>query len=232
MRYACISMIAMLAPCSYADQVCVVPNTPIPDNAPGGITIPVMNDAGASELIESIEVALEITHPWVGDLVVTLTSPSGTSITLLDRPGIPSTGVPGPFGCGGRDLDAEFSDDASVFAEDVCSYSAMPVIAGPVIPVQSLSSFKGEPALGEWVLHVSDHSAYDSGVVVQVCLSTTITIACSPDLNGDGVLNFFDVSVFLNAFNTMNPVADFTNDGEFNFFDVSSFLSAYNTGCP
>jgi len=59
--------------------------------------------------------------------------------------------------------------------------------------------------------------------------------ACAPcpaDLNGDGVLDFFDVSAFLTAFNAMNPIADFDNNGVFNFFDVSAFLAAYNAGCP
>lgn len=55
---------------------------------------------------------------------------------------------------------------------------------------------------------------------------------CPADLTGDGELNFFDVSAFLNAFTAMDPVADFTGDGEFNFFDVSAFLSAFTTGCP
>lgn len=55
---------------------------------------------------------------------------------------------------------------------------------------------------------------------------------CPADLTGDGVLNFFDVSAFLSAYNAMNPAADFTGDGVFNFFDVSAFLSAYNAGCP
>lgn len=56
--------------------------------------------------------------------------------------------------------------------------------------------------------------------------------ACLADLTGDGVLDFFDVSAFLVAFNAQDTVADFNNDGQFNFFDVSSFLSAYTEGCP
>jgi hypothetical protein len=56
--------------------------------------------------------------------------------------------------------------------------------------------------------------------------------ACPADLNGDGVLNFFDVSAFLTAFNAMDPSADFSGDGMFNFFDVSQFLTAFNSGCP
>jgi len=56
--------------------------------------------------------------------------------------------------------------------------------------------------------------------------------SCAADLNGDGVLNFFDVSAFLTAFSTMDPAADLNNDGLFNFFDVSSFLGLFAVGCP
>lgn len=55
---------------------------------------------------------------------------------------------------------------------------------------------------------------------------------CPADLNNDGELNFFDVSAFLTAYQSQNPIADFNNDGLFNFFDVSAFLVAFNAGCP
>ncbi len=55
---------------------------------------------------------------------------------------------------------------------------------------------------------------------------------CIADLTGEGDLNFFDVSAFLNAFSAMDPIADFTDDGVFNFFDVSAFLNAFTAGCP
>lgn len=56
--------------------------------------------------------------------------------------------------------------------------------------------------------------------------------ACSPiaDINGDGVLNFFDISDFLSAFNDQDPIADFNHDGTFNFFDISGYLSAFSAG--
>jgi FG-GAP-like repeat len=56
--------------------------------------------------------------------------------------------------------------------------------------------------------------------------------SCAPDLNGDGDLNFFDVSAFLNAFGKEDPSADFEADGQFNFFDVSVFLQLFSQGCP
>lgn len=49
---------------------------------------------------------------------------------------------------------------------------------------------------------------------------------CAPDLNGDGTLDFFDVSFFLS--NTI----DFNGDTTFDFFDVSLFLQAFGNGCP
>jgi len=53
---------------------------------------------------------------------------------------------------------------------------------------------------------------------------------CLADLTGDGELDFFDVSAFLNAFAAADPVADFTDDSEFNFFDVSAFLNEFTAG--
>ncbi len=55
---------------------------------------------------------------------------------------------------------------------------------------------------------------------------------CLADLTGDGILDFFDVSAFLSAYNAQDPAADFTGDGSFDFFDVSAFLNAFNEGCP
>jgi len=57
-------------------------------------------------------------------------------------------------------------------------------------------------------------------------------VACPADLNGDGSLNFLDVSAFLSAFGSGDPVADFSGDGSFNFLDVSAFLAAFGAGCP
>lgn len=63
--------------------------------------------------------------------------------------------------------------------------------------------------------------------------SFTITgTTCIADITGDGLLNFFDVSAFLNAFSAQDASADFNNDNEWNFFDVSAFLNAFSAGCP
>lgn len=56
---------------------------------------------------------------------------------------------------------------------------------------------------------------------------------CPADINGDGVLNFFDVSAFVQLFNAQDPAADFAEPfGVWNFFDVSAYMTAFNAGCP
>lgn len=67
-----------------------------------------------------------------------------------------------------------------------------------------------------------------SSVQVSILIPGSICIA---DWNGDGVLNFFDIAQFLQAFSAADPRADLTDDGEFNFFDVSEFLGLFSQGC-
>lgn len=55
--------------------------------------------------------------------------------------------------------------------------------------------------------------------------------ACPADINGDGLLNFFDVSEFIGLFLDRHPTGDFNNDGAHDFFDVAGFLDAFLAGC-
>ncbi len=47
-----------------------------------------------------------------------------------------------------------------------------------------------------------------------------------------GLLNFFDISTFLSAFDAGDASADINNDGLFNFFDISDYLTIFSAGCP
>ena len=65
-----------------------------------------------------------------------------------------------------------------------------------------------------------------------ILLSTVAAGECPADMNHDGTLDFFDVSMFLNAATASEPSADFTGDGQIDFFDISAFLNAFANGCP
>lgn len=59
-----------------------------------------------------------------------------------------------------------------------------------------------------------------------------VIFECRPDLSDDGELNFFDVSMFIQAFADQDPIADISRDGNFSFFDISLFIQSYESGCP
>ncbi|MBL4698320.1 MAG: hypothetical protein JKX70_05760 [Phycisphaerales bacterium] len=98
-------------------------------------------------------------------------------------------------------------------------------------------SYDGQTWYMQWV--IADPAA-PSGVsltpVAQFttfCTMTGVCVTfCPADFTGDGILNFFDVAAFINAFAAQEASADFTNDGLWNFFDISMFIQAFSEGCP
>lgn len=89
-----------------------------------------------------------------------------------------------------------------------------------------LNPSRGEIAYEQWELHgKSPKVEMDFG---EITFGTT----CVPDWNDDGVLDFFDLSLFLTDFSNEDPAADLTNEGAWDFFDLSEFLSLFSQGCP
>jgi subtilisin-like proprotein convertase family protein len=74
-------------------QACRIVGTPIPDDNAIGITDHLTVNMGGT--IVGIEVYLNITHTYVGDLVVRLRSPQGAWITLHNRTGSDSNNIQG-----------------------------------------------------------------------------------------------------------------------------------------
>jgi hypothetical protein len=54
---------------------------------------------------------------------------------------------------------------------------------------------------------------------------------CYADFNDDDLLDLFDFLAFVNAFNSLDPVADCDEDGEFTLFDFLCFTNSFNAGC-
>ncbi|MEW5986903.1 MAG: SBBP repeat-containing protein [Chloroflexota bacterium] len=149
---------------------CSMPNAAIPDDDPAGITdtlvIPTVGP------IEDLNVSLLAEHTWVGDLVVRLQHvETGTTITLMDRPGYPP--VPS---CNGNDVDATFDDEAFDRVEDECA-SSIPAIQGTFIPNNLLANFDGQELSGAWQLTVADVVPHDVGALTMWCMLPTVNEA-------------------------------------------------------
>ena len=72
----------------------------------------------------------------------------------------------------------------------------------------------------------------DGSVMDVDCNGVPDTCECVVDLTGEGDLNFFDITAYILAFNTQEPVGDFNGDGLYNFFDIADYLTAFQAGCP
>lgn len=57
-----------------------------------------------------------------------------------------------------------------------------------------------------------------------------VLTTCPGDLNGNGIVTFEDLAIFLNWYNTGNPLADINGDGLVTFEDIQSFLALWTPG--
>ncbi len=125
-----------------------------------------------------MKVGVTIQHTYRGDLRLQLTSPTGTVVNLLDRPGT------GTFGTGADNLDALFSDTgaAGVFGSATDHDINAPYydVEGQTEAgdpgtdgVQPISDFDGEDPQGTWTLGVCDGAGQDVGSLVQWALLFT-----------------------------------------------------------
>jgi len=120
--------------------------------------------------IGDLNVSVDMPHAWVGDLSMVLTHQNtGTSVTILDRPGVPAS----TYGCSGDNILATLDDEAGAPVENQCA-GGTPTINGTFSPNNALSAFDGQSGNGTWVLQVTDHyTAADAGTLngwsIEVC---------------------------------------------------------------
>ena len=130
----------------------------IPDGGSSGSVASLEVDPGTEQLVVvGARLELEIEHPWVGDLVVRLTSPDGgVSVDVMSRAGQVPFGFPGPFGCGGDDVLVSLEDGATESIDAVCTTTGTPVFQGSLRPQQALAGLVGVDPVGIWSLRVID----------------------------------------------------------------------------
>ena len=110
---------------------------------------------------ENLELALEIDHTFVGDLVVTLEHlETATTVRMIDRPG-PA--------CSENDVVVRLDDGAFLPVNEQCA-SESPALDGHLLPVEPLSGFDGGDFSGTWRLVVADEAEQDVGTLVGWCL--------------------------------------------------------------
>ena len=159
----------------------------IPDDGNGSTTWTIPVDADG--IVTEARLHIDVTHPWVGDLQIILRTPDGTSVTIVDRPGMPDGGWIGPWGCGGDDIDGFFDDNATIIGESMCSVTDVPVMHGNMMPAEPLATMLGLPAQGDWTVEFIDASPVDAGTVKNAC----VILYTAPDCNANGIPDGTDI---------------------------------------
>lgn len=106
-------------------------------------------------------VGLNVTHTYIGDLEIRLTSPAGTSVLLVNR------------ACDSSDNFSNITLDDS--AINRIGISCPPASGGTYRPSNPLFAFNGQNAGGTWTLTVRDTAAQDTGTLTAWGLRFTTT---------------------------------------------------------
>ncbi len=131
----------------------------------------------------------------IGNLTVQLAH-NGTTITILDRPGVPDDG---PLGNGQLGYDIVVDDEGTGGAlEDVGNFGSPfePIVSPPnYTPDQPLSTFDGMPSEGTWTVTVTTHSSSPSHSFYNWGVNITLgTADSSCDCNDNGVQDVDDIA--------------------------------------
>ncbi|MBK7296080.1 MAG: proprotein convertase P-domain-containing protein [Flavobacteriales bacterium] len=140
--------------------------TAIVDNTTVTNTIVVPSHGGAT--IADLNVYVNLSHTYTGDLRLTLASPTGTTVGLIAN-----------AKCGNNDnMTVEFDDTGANGAVGV----TCPMTALFVIPENALSAFNGEVIQGNWTLSIQDVATQDQGTLNSWCLIPTLNSASGVQL--------------------------------------------------
>ena len=143
---------------------------PIYDNftATSSLEVP----PGVCSRLADVNVRIDITHSWIGELTISLAhTESGRSSDLFRQ------------SCSSHDyIDAWFNDEAATILE--CPPS------GSYPPVSALSVFDGLDPTGTWTLNVTDGGTFDTGLIRGwgISFSCQNTLSVSVAGNGAGTV--------------------------------------------
>jgi subtilisin-like proprotein convertase family protein len=167
----------------------------IPDDNLNGV-ISTLNIT-KSDVISSLTVKVDITHPYMEDVSIALESPSGKIISLIENQ------------CSdGNDLNAIFDDAGSTL---VCA-NTTPVIAGTIKPFAPLTGFTGENSLGVWKLKIVDNAAADAGTInnwsINICAYQPVVGVNSYTLKDFKLYPNPSQGVFTISFKKVDPITE------------------------
>lgn len=123
-----------------------------------------------------------LTHGFVGDLVVRLTSPQGTTVTFINRPGSGSTGSSGNNFC-----QTILDDESGGTSIDAIVTSGAPY-SNSYLPQSPFSAFDGQNPNGVWTLNVADVLVGTAGTLraFAIVITPAPLLSCESPITSTG----------------------------------------------
>jgi len=138
-----LTHVDFVLPTTWDHSVDWIGPAPIPDDDPAGVAV--VWQVTTTDPVADVGVTIDLDHAWIGDLIVELVSPEGTTIRLHDRSG-------------------------SIEGQIVGTWGTTLTVDGP----GSLSDVSGENPSGDWILRVSDLVANDTGTLNSCSLNLVL----------------------------------------------------------
>ncbi|MFZ1452694.1 MAG: M36 family metallopeptidase, partial [Ferruginibacter sp.] len=161
------------------------PAVAVPDNTPAGVNIP-LTVSGAGTITDlnfrfdaapastcdatpgNVNAAMD--HTFIGDLIFTLTSPGGTTVTIVNQRGGTRENI----------CTTLLDDDGAFPSLGTVTSASGQFLSGNFAPDNPLSAFDGQNANGVWTLNVSDNAIIDNGSMRRFSLIIT---SANPTVN-------------------------------------------------
>jgi len=160
------------------------PVTALPDNTPAGLNFTInvthtdlitdlnfampntgAGDGNCSATIGDVDSGID--HTWVGDIIIRITSPAATTVTIVDRMGFTGTG----FGTDAENFCNTVIDDEGAGGPIESAAATAEPFSGSFTPNNPLSAFDGQNPQGVWTINISDNAASDLGSVRALALT-------------------------------------------------------------
>jgi MYXO-CTERM domain-containing protein len=155
----------------------------IPDNSPAGVSgLLTATNVGSPTISSFNSLTIRMGHTWAGDLVITLTSPAGTTADVIVRSGVTTAtgfGNSGNFGSSSSSTAPGLADYTFVIGGGALTavsglipagtYGTFSAANGTVVAPGatglSFAAFNGENLNGNWTLTARDLAAGDTGTI-------------------------------------------------------------------